>query len=37
MKTTLYKLFIALVLVPALSFAGSDFKGKYTKQKKVKK
>ena len=37
MKTTLYKLLFALLLVPALSCANNDYKGKYTKQKKIKK
>ncbi|MGB7784471.1 MAG: hypothetical protein WBL27_00070 [Salinimicrobium sp.] len=37
MKTTLYKLLFALLLVPAISFANNGYKGKYTEQKKIKK
>ena len=37
MKTKLYNVLIALLLVPAVSFATPEFKGKYTKEKKVKK
>ncbi|MGB7841614.1 MAG: hypothetical protein WBL21_02400 [Salinimicrobium sp.] len=37
MKTILYKLIFALLMVPAISCANNDYKGKYTKQKKIKK
>lgn len=37
MKTTLYKLLFALVLVPTLACANDVDKGKYTKEKKIKK
>ncbi|GAB2772340.1 hypothetical protein [Salinimicrobium soli] len=37
MKTILYKVLFALVLVPAISCANNGYKGKYTKQKKLKK
>ncbi len=37
MKTIIYKLLVALLLVPAIAFANDGDKGKYTKQKKIKK
>lgn len=37
MKTALYKLILALILLPAVSLANNDFDGKYTKKKKIKK
>ncbi|WP_029038630.1 hypothetical protein [Salinimicrobium xinjiangense] len=37
MKTILYKAFLLLFLAPAVACAEGDFKGKYTKQKRVKK
>lgn len=37
MKAQLYKILFALLLVPAITFASDGFKGKYTKQKKIKK
>lgn len=37
MKTTLYKALIVFFLIPAIACAEGDFKGKYTKQKRVKK
>ncbi|MDX1601651.1 MAG: hypothetical protein R3209_01170 [Salinimicrobium sediminis] len=37
MKTILYKAFIFFLLVPAVACAEGEFKGKYTKQKRVKK
>lgn len=37
MKTILYKALILFFLVPAVACAEGDFKGKYTKQKRVKK
>ncbi|MHA6280922.1 hypothetical protein ACXYMT_12145 [Salinimicrobium sp. CAU 1759] len=37
MKTILYKALILFFLVPAVACAEGDFKGRYTKQKRVKK
>jgi len=37
MKAQLYKILFALLLVPAITFASDGFKGKYTKQKTIKK
>ena len=37
MKAILYKAFIFFLLVPAVACAEGEFKGKYTKQKRVKK
>lgn len=37
MKARLYNIIIALLLVPAISLASNEYKGKYTKQKKIKK
>ena len=37
MKTILYKALILFFLIPAVACAEGDFKGKYTKQKRVKK
>jgi len=37
MKTLLYKALIVFFLVPAVACAEGDFRGKYTKQKRVKK
>ncbi len=37
MKAILYKALIIFLLVPAVACAEGDFKGKYTKQKRVKK
>lgn len=37
MRAQLYKVLVALLLVPAISFANDGFKGKYTKQKKIRK
>lgn len=37
MKTTLYNFLIALLLIPAVACANSGYKGKYTKQKTIKK
>lgn len=35
MKTALYKILLALILVPALACANDGYKGRYTKQKKI--
>ena len=37
MKTILFKALIVFLLIPAMACAEGDFKGKYTKQKRVKK
>ncbi|MFD0975314.1 hypothetical protein [Salinimicrobium gaetbulicola] len=37
MKAQLYNILIALLLVPAISCASNEYKGKYTKEKKIKK
>ena len=37
MKTILYKALIIFFLIPAVACAEGDFKGKYTKQKRIKK
>lgn len=37
MKTILYKTLLLLFLVPSIACAEGDFKGKYTKQKRIKK
>ncbi len=37
MKTTLYNLLFALLLIPAVACANDGYKGKYTKQKTLKK
>lgn len=37
MRAQLYKILFALLMVPAITFANDGFKGKYTKQKKIKK
>lgn len=37
MKAQLYNILIALLLVPAITCANNGYKGKYTKEKKIKK
>lgn len=37
MKTICYKIFLALLLVPALALAGNEWTGRHTKQKKITK
>ena len=37
MKLTLYKLLFLALLVPAIGFANTDFHGRHTKEKTIKK